>query len=282
MRRRRRGARVALDLAARAGPVRDVPGVGGDERERRRAVLARALLDQGAPLPPEGVHAMTRGAEHVVGGLRHADLVAAALQAAGGDIAGVDIGLDFGCSSGRVVRALAGANPDVTWRACDPNPGAIAWASEHLRGIDFFVAPLDPPLPLDDRALDLVVAISIWSHYGPTAATLWLEEMHRIVKPGGHLVLTVHGAHSLALFAREGLRDDDLLARAAAGLNAEGHFFHDEFGDAGDEGLVHPEWGLAFLTLEWLAVKATPNWSIAYFAPGAADGNQDVVVLRRR
>ena len=227
MRRRRRGARVALDLAARAGPVRDVPGVGGDERERRRAVLARALLDQGAPLPPEGVHAMTRGAEHVVGGLRHADLVAAALGAAGGDIAGVDIGLDFGCSSGRVVRALAGAYPDVTWRACDPNPGAIAWASEHLRGIDFFVAPLDPPLPLDDRALDLVVAISIWSHYGPTAATLWLEEMHRIVKPGGHLVLTVHGAHSLALFAREGLRDDDLLARAAAGLNAEGHFFHE-------------------------------------------------------
>ena len=224
---------------------------------------------------------MTRGAEHIVGGLRHADLVAGALRAAGGEMAGVADGLDFGCSSGRVVRALAGAYPDVAWRACDPNRGAIAWASEHLRGIDFFVAPLDPPLPVDDRALDLVVAISIWSHYGPTAAGRWLGEMQRIVKPGGHLVLTVHGAHSLALFARERLRDDDLLARAAAGLNAEGHFFHDEFGDAGDEGLVHPEWGLAFLTLEWLAVKATPDWSIAYFAPGAADGNQDVVVLRR-
>ena len=281
MRRRRRGARVALDLAARSGPVRDVPGVGGDEAERRRAVLARALLDQGAPLPPEGVHAMTRGAEHVVGGLRHADLVAAALRAAGGDMAGVADGLDFGCSSGRVVRALAGAYPDVAWRACDPNEAAIAWAGEHLRGINFFVAPLDPPLPLEDRTLDLVVAISIWSHYGRTAAVRWLEEMQRIVKPGGHLVLTVHGAHSLALFARERLRDEDLLARAAAGLQAEGHFFHDESGDAGDEGLVHPEGGLAFLTLEWLGVVATPDWSIAYLAPGAADGNQDVVVLRR-
>jgi SAM-dependent methyltransferase len=282
MRRRRRGARVELDLAARAGPVRDVPGVGGDEAERRRAVLARALLDQGAPLPPEGIHAMTRGAEHVVGGLRHADLVAAALRAAGGDIASVADGLDLGCSSGRVVRALAGAYPDVAWRACDPNQDAIAWASEHLRGIEFFVAPLDPPLPLDDRAMDLVVAISIWSHYGPTAAARWLEEMHRVVKPGGHLVLTVHGAHSLALFARERLRDEDVIARAATALQAEGHFFHDEFGATGDEGLVHPEWGLAFVSLEWLAVQATPDWSIAYFAPGAADGNQDVVVLRRR
>ena len=63
------------------------------------------------------------------------------------------------------------------------------------------------------------------------------------MKPGGHLVLTVHGAHSLAMFAREGLRDDELLARAAVGLNAEGHFFHDEFGDAGDEGLVAPPSG---------------------------------------
>ncbi len=281
MRRRRRGARVALDLAARAGPVLDVPGVGGDEAERRRAVLARALLDQGAPIPPEGVHAMTRGAEHVVGGLRHADLVAAALREAGGDIGSIENGLDFGCSSGRVVRGLAGAHREVEWHACDPNARAIAWAQEHLRGIDFFVASQEPPLPFGDTTLDLVLAISIWSHYGPTAAARWLEEMHRIVKPGGHLFLTVHGAHSLALFARERLRDDDVLARAAADLNANGHFFHDEFGDAGDEDVVHPEWGLAFLTLEWLAVKATPDWSIAYFAPGAADGNQDVVVLRR-
>ena len=279
--RRRGGRGVTLDLAARAGPVSEVPGVEGDEADRRRALLAHALLEQGAPLPPEGVHAMTRGAEHIVGGLRHADLVAGALRAAGGDMAGVADGLDFGCSSGRVVRALAGANPDVRWRACDPNEGAIAWATEHLRGIDFFVAPLDPPLLLDDGCLDLVVAISIWSHYGAAAAARWMEEMRRLLRPGGHLVVTAHGAHSLARFAREQLRDPRVIAQAAEALNAHGHFFHDEFGAAGDEGVVHPEWGLAFFTLEWLAALATPAWSIAYFAPGAADGNQDVVVLRR-
>jgi SAM-dependent methyltransferase len=279
--RRRRG-RVALDLAARTGPVREVPGVGDLEAESRRAALARALLEQGAPLPPDGVHAMTRGVEHLAGGLRHADLVAAALREGGGDMRTVENGLDFGCSSGRVVRALAGAHPDVEWHACDPNARAIAWAQEHLRGIDFFVASQDPPLPFADATLDLVVAISIWSHYGPTAATRWLDEMHRVVGRSGHLVLTLHGAHSLAVFARDGLRDQRLLARAAAALNGEGHFFHDEFGAAGDEGLTHPEWGLAFLTLEWLAAAATPAWSVAYFAPGAADGNQDVVVLQHR
>ncbi len=278
----RRSRGPDLDLASRAGPAREVPGVAGDEPGRKRALLAQALLDEGAPLPPDGVHAMTRGGEHIVGGLRHADLVAAALREAGGDMGAVRDGLDFGCSSGRVVRALAGANPGVRWRACDPNEGAIAWAREHLRSIDFFVAPTDPPLPLEDGSLDLAVAISIWSHYGADAAMAWLAEMHRLVRPGGHLFLTVHGAHSLALFAREQARSEELLAAAAAALYARGHFFHDEFGAAGDEGVVHPQWGLAFMTLEWLAVAATPAWSIAYFAPGAADGNQDVIVLRRQ
>lgn len=281
MRLRRRASEVEIDLAARTGPRRDVPGVSGDEPDRRRALLARTLLDQGAPLPPEGVHAMTRGAEHIVGGLRHADLVAAALRAAGGDIARVRDGLDFGCSSGRVVRALAGNAPYVRWRACDPNQGAVEWASEHLRSIEFFVAPTDPPLPLDNGSLDLAVAISIWSHYGARAATDWLAEMGRLIRSQGHLVLTAHGPHSLALFARERMRSEELLARAAAGLYGEGHFFHDEFGSGGDEGVVHPQWGLAFLTAEWLATAATPDWSVAYLAPGAADGNQDVIVLRR-
>jgi SAM-dependent methyltransferase len=169
----------------------------------------------------------------------------------------------------------------VEWKACDPNEGAIGWAGEHLRGIDFFVAPQEPPLPLQGSSLDLVAAISIWSHYGPNAAIAWLREMYRLLRPGGVLVLTAHGPHSLALFARERARDEELLGRAAAALHADGHFFHDEFGPRGDEGVVHPEWGLAFFTLEWLAAQATPGWSIAFFAPGAADGNQDVIVLRR-
>jgi SAM-dependent methyltransferase len=274
--RRRRGG-VTLDLGARTGPLNTDLDAGGPEAEAKRRALAEVLLEQGAPLPPEGVHAMTRGVEHLAGGMRHADL---ALTAAGPLPAG-GRGLDFGCSSGRVVRALAAIQPDLEWHACDPNEGAIAWARENLKRIDFFVSPQEPPLPRPDAYFDVVVAISIWSHYGPTAATAWLDEMHRVVRPGGILVLTAHGAHSLALFARERARDEDLLARAAAALHAEGHFFHDEFGPHGDEGVVHPEWGLAFFTLEWLAAQATPAWSIARFAPGAADGNQDVVVLRK-
>ena len=37
-------------------------------------------------------------------------------------------GLDFGCSSGRVVRALQAAYPQAEWHGVDPNEPAIAWA----------------------------------------------------------------------------------------------------------------------------------------------------------
>jgi SAM-dependent methyltransferase len=290
--RRRRHSGVELDLGARRGPVRPVDGTEATDRaaeqlgvapaaepEARRRALAGALVARGAQVPPEGVHAMTRGVEHLAGGLRHADLV---LAAAGGPPPAGGRGLDFGCSSGRVVRALALARPDVEWHACDPNQGAIEWAGGHLPGISFAVSPQHPPLPYPSAHFDLVAAISIWSHYGSSAARSWLAEMHRLTRPGGVLVLTAHGEHSLALFARQRLRPGELLARAAAALHANGHFFHDEFGPRGDAGVRHPEWGLAFFTLEWLAAEVTPRWSIERFAPGAADGNQDVIVLARR
>ena len=56
--------------------------------------------------------------------------------------------LDFSCSSGRVVRPLAAALPEIVWRGCDPNADAIEWARAHVPGVDFFVSDTKPPLPL--------------------------------------------------------------------------------------------------------------------------------------
>ncbi|HKO28984.1 MAG TPA: class I SAM-dependent methyltransferase, partial [Solirubrobacteraceae bacterium] len=127
--------------------------------------------------PPPGVHAMARGPLAAAGGLGEADLVLAALRSAGTDLAQVGEALDFGCSSGRVVRALNAAFPEVRWHGCDPNPGAIDWASRHIDGVEFFVSPQEPPLAVEEGKLDLVYAISIWSHFGPELGLRWFEEM---------------------------------------------------------------------------------------------------------
>jgi SAM-dependent methyltransferase len=231
--------------------------------------------------PPDEIHAMARGPLSAGGGLYEADLVTSAMASAGVEMAEIARGLDFGCSSGRVVRVLAAAYPDADWHGCDPNTEAIAWASDALPGIDFFVSGNEPPLPLTDGSLDLVCAISIWSHFEPQLGLRWFEEMHRVIRPGGHLVCTTHGETSIGYYAKQGLRTGRQSLEIAAALYSRGSWYAPEFGAAGDWGVVNPAWGTAFVSAEWMLTNLLPRWRVLEFAPGRNQENQDVYVLRR-
>lgn len=243
------------------------------------AVIEKTGL--GAAQPPEDVHAMARGPLAAAGGLYEADLVIEALVHAGVEMAQVRSALDFGCSSGRVVRALHAVHPEISWHGCDPNAPAIAWAKENLTDIELFVNGDAPPLPLPDASLDLVYAISIWSHFAPELGLGWFEEMHRVIRPGGQLVATTHGLAAVAYYARHNLRTPQQSREIADALYREGVWYAPEFGEQGDWGVVNPDWGTAFLTPEWLLSKLCPRWSVLEFAPGRNQDNQDVYVLRR-
>lgn len=232
--------------------------------------------------PPEDVHSMARGHLAAGGALYYADMLAEDLRRVGSSLEEVTRGLDFGCSSGRVVRVLEAAYPDAEWHGVDPNAEAIAWAREHLPGIEFRQSPQDPPLDYPDGTFDLVMAISIWSHFGEVAAVRWLEEMRRIIRPGGFLVLSTHGLQSVAHYASTGERSLSQLTQIRRELYRRGFWFAPEFGEEGDWGVKHAEWGTAFLTPEWLARQALPEWSIEFFAVGQNADNQDMFVLRRR
>jgi SAM-dependent methyltransferase len=231
--------------------------------------------------PPEDIHAMSRGPLAAGGGLYDADFVVDALANAGADMASIARGLDFGCSSARVVRVLAAAYPEIEWHGCDPNARAIAWASETLSGVHFFVNGDAPPLPLDDASLDLVYAISVWSHFEPSLGLRWFEEMHRLLAPGGHLVCTTHGFASVAFNAIKEERTLEQSKEIAESLYRQGWWYAQEFGEAGDWGVMNPEWGTAFLSPEWMLTQLCPQWSVREFGPGRNQGNQDVYVLQR-
>jgi SAM-dependent methyltransferase len=225
---------------------------------------------------------MGRGALAAGGTAYYADLVIDAARAGGLDPAAIGSALDFGASSGRVVRVLAAAYPDAAWHGCDPNEGAIEWAAENLPGIDFAVSPQHPPLPYDDDAFGLVFAISIWSHFGERSALEWLDEMKRIVKPGGVLAMSTHGYRTIALEEEGGRRSAEQLGEIERALYERGFWYRAEFGDEGDWGVKDPDWGTAFMTPEWLLARVTPDWRLARYSPGRVEGNQDLYVLERR
>lgn len=244
-------------------------------------VLERTGLSDSEP--PTGVTAIARGSRAAGGSLYYADVVAETERGVGVDLATRRRVLDFGCSSGRVLRVLAAVHPQVEWFGCDPDRPAVAWADAHVQGAQFSTSDADPPLAFPDEHFDLVYAISIWSHYSEPAALRWLDEMRRIVAPGGHLLLTAHGYRSVERHA-EG-RDawpPELIAETATRLYADGHKFVGGYGHAMSLELSTSDWGEAFLTPDWLAEHACPAWAVLDYKPGSIEDHQDLYLLERR
>lgn len=283
-------AQIEERIAATDG-LRDLYAATSNEPTRRHLLLAFGLWlgvqsvseKTGLPLaqPPEEIHSMARGPTAAAGGLYEADLILSALASSGVEAAEVTRALDFGCSSGRVVRVLAASWPHVSWHGCDPNEAAIAWAKRELSGIDFFVNGSVPPLPPSDGQFDLVYAISIWSHFEPQLGLRWFAEMERLLRPGGYLICTTHGMTSIDFYVTRGLRTPQQSDEIAGALYRRGWWYAPEFGEAGDWGVIDPSWGTAFLSPEWLAAQLCPPWRLLEFAPGRNQDNQDVYVLQR-
>lgn len=258
----------------------------------RRAVLiamavSRDLLDLrersglSAALPPEDVHAMSHVEWSTGGDPWYADMIDTAFTDLGVPLTGGARVLDFGCSSGRVVRMLAARRPDTQMSGCDVNAGAIAWARSALPGIDFREQPLRPPLSYDDASFDAAYAISIWSHFDAAPARAWLDEMHRVLRPGGLLLITTHGPGAVAFRSAQPDHGEVAQRHAVVDLYRSGFSFVDSFGDDGDWGVVDREWGVSYMSPEWLLREITPKWSAALYRPAAIDYHQDLWVLRR-
>lgn len=104
---------------------------------------------------------------------------------------GADI-LEFGCGAGRYLRHLSSHAGAVA--AVDYNPYLLAWAEANLRFARFAVCGSRPPLPEPDELFDVVYAVDVFSHLEDSVQVPWFDELARVLRPGGLLVITLHGA----------------------------------------------------------------------------------------
>jgi len=101
---------------------------------------------------------------------------------------------DFGSGPGRLTRALGERLPGARLTATDIDEEAIAWlAGNAPPDVDVRVTPWLPPLPFEDAAFDLVIVISVFTHLPADYQDSWLKELHRVTRPGGVVIATVHG-----------------------------------------------------------------------------------------
>jgi SAM-dependent methyltransferase len=174
-----------LRRAAREAPhrIRDFP------KDAVATLLPRAF---DGPMPPPGLRARvglgSRDEFTLVGREGSRQLLAALELAFGGGRAFPDW-LDFGCGCGRIARFLQESPGIRSYTGVDVDAGQIAWAARHLPGRFGPMRP-DPPLDFPDSSFDVVLAISVFTHFDETQQLAWLAEIRRILKPGGVLAAT--------------------------------------------------------------------------------------------
>ncbi len=104
--------------------------------------------------------------------------------------------LDLACGTGELERRLVSLFPRIKIVALDNSPQMLSQARSKLRGntqVSFVQGDVTRPLPFTEASFDYVVFANAL-HYMARPGLL-LEEIHRVIKPGGQLIIedfTVH------------------------------------------------------------------------------------------
>lgn len=100
--------------------------------------------------------------------------------------------LDLGCGEGGFLTALR-ATSSLDCSGADPHPGYLATARQRCPGLPLHLIPVDGALALGDAEFDSVSLLDVLEH-APDEGRL-LDEVYRVLAPGGLLVLTAPRRH---------------------------------------------------------------------------------------
>jgi len=226
---------------------------------------------------------MTVGAESVV-------LLESALKRYQGKrVADYPRVLDFGCGCGRILQNLIrGKASELGFYGSDVNVGAIEWMKAHYDEGHFAVNHFDPPMPFQDNSFDLVFSFSVFTHLNEVGQFLWLSDIHRVLRPGGCALLTVHGSEALQMFI-DGEPDPSRSMRERLKKDKEAgvqDFLFEPYEDFSSDSEKYPgirdTYGLTFHSRSYLREKWGAIFDFIGVYPEEGLSFQDVVVLRKQ
>lgn len=184
------------------------------------SLLRRERAADGLPLPPARLRFLAVGTTRVdhflVDGEAIARTIRDLLADAGSDLAQARAILDFGVGAGRIARYWRGLSGEV--HGSDVNPQLVRWCERNLPFGRFVRNGPAPPLPYADESFDVVYSVSVFTHLTEALQRPWVEELRRVLRPGGHLLFTTHGES----FARARLQEAELERFQAGELVVRG------------------------------------------------------------
>lgn len=129
------------------------------------------------------------------------DTITSYLEQVGLDFGSFDDILDLGCGVGRFMFAFEDhLRPGQTIRGAEVHAECARWCRDNIAFAETAHTSITPPLPYADEQFDLVYALSVFTHLRLDMQFRWAWEVHRVLKPGGVLFVTLHGPTFFPLF----------------------------------------------------------------------------------
>jgi len=111
--------------------------------------------------------------------------------------------LDFGCSTGRILRHFNSEKKSLRWKlyGCDIQARVIEWIRQHLPNyFNVLTCSTIPHLPYADNTFDFIYGFSVFTHI-KYQWDAWLMELRRVMKHGGIMMQTVHTENAWEYYA---------------------------------------------------------------------------------
>jgi SAM-dependent methyltransferase len=186
--------------------------------------------------------------------------------------------LDFGCGVGRITSPLACKIDNESFIfACDVDKENLTHIVPSYKVIPL-VTTATPPLPFLDNYFDVVISVSVFTHFNEELQRSWLNELNRILSPKGCALLTVAGINTYNI--HKGKRYGHTSTFTEKDLIEKGLiFFKTEAG-----GSIHPgsqDYGLTFHSSTYVKEQWSHFIRVEDVILGGCLGGQDIVVCRK-
>ncbi|MFW5885133.1 MAG: class I SAM-dependent methyltransferase [Patescibacteria group bacterium] len=98
--------------------------------------------------------------------------------------------LDFGCGNGRLLEMIKSYDLRLDYTGVDLSEQMIGIAKNRYPEGNFLVLSKENELPFNEEEFQTVVSIAVFHHFTPSMAKGALQEMNRVLKPGGRVIAT--------------------------------------------------------------------------------------------
>ena len=144
---------------------------------------------------------------------------------------------DWGCGCARVIQAIHQIAPSANITGLDIDSDNIDWCEDSIKYATFATVPLFPPTQIPDGQFDLLYGISVLTRLTRKAFDAWCDELRRIVRPGGTILVTINRGAALVRTGHEGLItramhsgfDDAVVDKALDGKIADAEYYRSTY-----------------------------------------------------